>query len=347
MSISQGFDLSEQLDVPFSGLLVSIALYGVTMAQAWSYFNQNRDKWPLRMLVLSLIIMDLTASVLEVIPYRYLLIVHFGNLLAVESEISIRYTMESSIITVIIGFAVQIFFASRIYIYLKEEDTVKRLHQVVPAVIVLCAIGSLACGLMIGIQGVMQPNFSLMLERRTKLELGLYCGLAALCDIFATIALIWTFWVSKTGFRKTDTMLYKLLQFTVTRGILITLVQVSFFATFMAYDPVELKWTASFFCESKVYVITMLAILNSRPLPRDNNPAISVSIQNTQNSIMSEQDSERPTVTNDPERGYVARSLNSTSAEQEGDESLPKPLVTGSNDWWATPTSDMVVKRET
>ncbi|KAI3595123.1 hypothetical protein WG66_011237 [Moniliophthora roreri] len=251
------------------------------MAQAWSYFNQNRDKWPLRMLVLSLIIMDLTASVLEVIPYRYLLIVHFGNLLAVESEISIRYTMESSIITVIIGFA-------------------------------FCALLDL------------------------WLELGLYCGLAALCDIFATMALIWTFWVSKTGFRKTDTMLYKLLQFTVTRGILITLVQVSFFATFMAYDPVELKWMASFFCKSKV--------LNSRPLPRDNNPAISVSIQNTQNSIMSEQDSERPTVTNDPERGYVARSLNSTSAEQEGDKSLPKPLVTDSNDWWATPMSDMVVK---
>ncbi|EEB92912.1 hypothetical protein MPER_08506, partial [Moniliophthora perniciosa FA553] len=119
-----GIDLSSLLDVPFSGLLVSIALYGVIMVQAWSYFNQNKDKWPLRLLILSVVTLDLAASVLEIIPYRYLLIVHFGNVLAVTSEQSIRHMMETTMITAVIAFIVQIFFASRVYVceYGKKED---------------------------------------------------------------------------------------------------------------------------------------------------------------------------------------------------------------------------------
>ncbi|EEB99769.1 hypothetical protein MPER_00469, partial [Moniliophthora perniciosa FA553] len=79
-----GINLSALLD----GFLVSIALYGVIMVQAWNYFNQNKDKWPLQMLVLSVVAMDFAASVLEALPFRDLLILHFGNVLAIESETS-------------------------------------------------------------------------------------------------------------------------------------------------------------------------------------------------------------------------------------------------------------------
>uniref|UniRef100_A0A0W0GFL9 DUF6534 domain-containing protein n=1 Tax=Moniliophthora roreri TaxID=221103 RepID=A0A0W0GFL9_MONRR len=353
-----GIDLSSLLDVPFSGLLISIALYGVIVVQAWTYFNRNKDNWLLRLLVLSMVVLDLAASVLEIIPYRYLLIVHFGNVLAVTSEKSIRHTMETVIISAVIAFIVQIFFASRVYV-------LNRLHRVVPVFIILCAIGTLAMGLcmililidflerkfkhpspVIGIQGIMHPSIRLLFDPKTKLKLGLSCGLAALCDLSATMALTWSFRMSKTGFKMTDTMLYKLLQFTVTRGILVTLVQVSLFALYVGDDPVKLKWTAPLFCGSKVYVITMLAILNSRSSLRGDSSAVLVSVRNTQNSTISERDTEQPA--DDLERGYVLHPLNSRGAEQTSDsKSLPKPPITDPNEWWAAPEPEVVVKRET
>ncbi|ESK89151.1 hypothetical protein Moror_5246 [Moniliophthora roreri MCA 2997] len=334
-----GIDLSSLLDVPFSGLLISIALYGVIVVQAWTYFNRNKDNWLLRLLVLSMVVLDLAASVLEIIPYRYLLIVHFGNVLAVTSEKSIRHTMETVIISAVIAFIVQIFFASRVYV-------LNRLHRVVPVFIILCAIGTLAMGLLIGIQGIMHPSIRLLFDPKTKLKLGLSCGLAALCDLSATMALTWSFRMSKTGFKMTDTMLYKLLQFTVTRGILVTLVQVSLFALYVGDDPVKLKWTAPLFCGSKVYVITMLAILNSRSSLRGDSSAVLVSVRNTQNSTISERDTEQPA--DDLERGYVLHPLNSRGAEQTSDsKSLPKPPITDPNEWWAAPEPEVVVKRET
>ncbi|KAI3610051.1 hypothetical protein WG66_007277 [Moniliophthora roreri] len=337
-----GIDLSSLLDVP---------LYGVIVVQAWTYFNRNKDNWLLRLLVLSMVVLDLAASVLEIIPYRYLLIVHFGNVLAVTSEKSIRHTMETVIISAVIAFIVQIFFASRVYVreYSKKKvilsdlnkRAVNRLHRVVPVFIILCAIGTLV----IGIQGIMHPSIRLLFDPKTKLKLGLSCGLAALCDLSATMALTWSFRMSKTGFKMTDTMLYKLLQFTVTRGILVTLVQVSLFALYVGDDPVKLKWTAPLFCGSKVYVITMRA-LNSRSSLRGDSSAVLVSVRNTQNSTISERDTEQPA--DDLERGYVLHPLNSRGAEQTSDsKSLPKPPITDPNEWWAAPEPEVVVKRET
>ncbi|EEB90375.1 hypothetical protein MPER_11426, partial [Moniliophthora perniciosa FA553] len=105
------------------------------------------------------------------------------------------------------------------------------------------------CGLLISIEGFRHPTWDLLMDSKTKLQLGLSCGLAALCDLSATLALMWSFRISKTGFKRTDTMLSKLLQFTVTRGILITAVQVTLFALYVADDPAKLQ--------CKVYVITM------------------------------------------------------------------------------------------
>ncbi|EEB89292.1 hypothetical protein MPER_12626 [Moniliophthora perniciosa FA553] len=222
-SVSTGTDLSSLLDAPYFGLLVSIFLSGMIIMQAWTYFNQYKDNWLLRLLVLSTVLLDFAASILGIISYRNMTIVHFGNVSMATSDTPIKQMAGPAIITAIIVFIVQIFFASRVYL-------LNQFHRVVPAFITLCA----TAGLDVGTKELMDP--------KTKLELGISFGLVTICDISVTIALIWTFWTSKTGFKKTDTMLYKLLQFTVTRGILITLFQVSFIATYVAYDPEQLKW---------------------------------------------------------------------------------------------------------
>uniref|UniRef100_A0A0W0F8S8 DUF6534 domain-containing protein n=1 Tax=Moniliophthora roreri TaxID=221103 RepID=A0A0W0F8S8_MONRR len=76
--------------------------------------------------------------------------------------------------------------------------------------------------------------------------------------------------------------------------------------------PGSLSWTALYYCESKLYVITMLAMLNSRASLRGDNPAVvtvsSGAIQTTQSGTNPSQDTAGSS-TNDLEAGYVLKSF--------------------------------------
>ncbi|THU87899.1 hypothetical protein K435DRAFT_680905, partial [Dendrothele bispora CBS 962.96] len=88
------------------------------------------------------------------------------------------------------------------------------------------------------------------------LEVGWNSSLSALSDVITTVALSWTFTFSRTGFKRTDTLLQKLLQYAVTRGLFVTLVQILLVITFLV-DPAKLWWTPFHLSLSKVYVVTM------------------------------------------------------------------------------------------
>ncbi|KAL0571857.1 hypothetical protein V5O48_010110 [Marasmius crinis-equi] len=68
-----------------------------------------------------------------------------------------------------------------------------------------------------------------------------------------------------TGFRstRTDAALYRLLQYTVVRGILVTVIQIILVALYLSQFERN-NWVVLQNAISKIYVITMLAMLNSR-----------------------------------------------------------------------------------
>jgi hypothetical protein len=84
-----------------------------------------------------------------------------------------------------------------------------------------------------------------------------------------TTALCWSFSHVHTGVKRTDTLLQKFFQYTVTRGVLVTLDQTLFLVLFLTKTE-KLWWLPFHLCSSKIYVNTMIAMLNSRNSLRAN-----------------------------------------------------------------------------
>ncbi|THU86454.1 hypothetical protein K435DRAFT_683581 [Dendrothele bispora CBS 962.96] len=89
-----------------------------------------------------------------------------------------------------------------------------------------------------------------------QLEIGWNCSLAAVSDIIASVSLLWAFSSLKNGIKQTDTLLQKIFQYTVTRGLFVTIDQTTLVIIFLI-KPETLWWTPFHFSLSKVYVITM------------------------------------------------------------------------------------------
>ncbi|KAE9385393.1 hypothetical protein BT96DRAFT_595959 [Gymnopus androsaceus JB14] len=250
-----GVDLSASVDGIFYGYALSTVLFGITIVQAWIYINTNHDKWPLRVLVATLVLADFTTTCLDTQILHHLFIANFGNL-AVLTVLPLTFMIEV-LITTIIVFCGDMFFISRVWL-------LKQFHWSVSVLMFVTSVGAAGAGTLVTVQdlGNRSLNSSLTL-RASRLAVASHIGLALFTNIIATIALCWSFAKSHTGMKRTDTLLQKLFQYTVTRGILVTVTLILFMILYLA-QPETLAWLPFHLSLSKVYVITMVAMLNSR-----------------------------------------------------------------------------------
>jgi len=152
------------------------------------------------------------------------------------------------------------------------EHLVGTFHWIVPVLIIIPAIGAVAAGIATVVGEFQDASLTNFLAVRPKLEVGLDAGLASFSDLVATTALCWSFNSVQTGIKRTDTLLQKLFQYTVTRGLFVTINQTVFLILFLV-KPEKLWWMPFHLSLSKVYVITMVAMLNSRQSLRNNSSA--------------------------------------------------------------------------
>ncbi|THU86455.1 hypothetical protein K435DRAFT_868281 [Dendrothele bispora CBS 962.96] len=80
-SLPIGIDLSEAIDGFFYGNIIAAVLFGITIVQAWIYANSNTDKWPLRLLVAILVLLDFATTCLNAQILHHYLVSNFGNLM--------------------------------------------------------------------------------------------------------------------------------------------------------------------------------------------------------------------------------------------------------------------------
>jgi len=253
-SLPSGADISGTLDGFFYGYAVSTVLFGITVVQTWMYINDNNDKWPFRLLVAAMVLGDFATTCLDTQSVHHYVISNFGDLdviTTITTPMAIEY-----LLTLIIVFCIQIFFAVRVW-------RIGSFHWTVYASIVLTAVGSLAAGLSAAGQLVMDNSLLGLAAVNSQFEVGWECGLSALSDLITTIALCWSFSHSQTGIKRTDTLLQRFFQYTVTRGVLVTLDQTLFLVFFLTKTE-RLWWLPFHLCSSKIYVNTMVAMLNSR-----------------------------------------------------------------------------------
>ncbi|KAH7927607.1 hypothetical protein BV22DRAFT_1127294 [Leucogyrophana mollusca] len=237
-------DISAGFDGLYWGFMLATVLSGISIVQGWIYFNNHdKDHWLFRVFVAILIMADLTTTGLDLKVLHFCLIENFGDLASLTVIVT-KPVIWEFILTVATVFCVQVFFASRIYLFNKQSVWL-------PVAIIFFGAGALD-----------------LASKRNKILFIINGGCAAVADIVTTVSLTWSLASSKRGFKSTNTMLQKLLVYVVSRGLLVTVTQVLFLVIYLAW-PEQLYWAPIHFMASKLYVITMVAMLNGRRFLRE------------------------------------------------------------------------------
>ncbi|KAJ3999835.1 hypothetical protein F5050DRAFT_816284 [Lentinula boryana] len=239
--------------------------------------------------------MDFALTFMNGEVIRYYLITNFGNV-----EIFTSFSMYACLILTVVThiqipdsilkveilcsfimvFVINIFFASRVY-------KLQQAPFVITLIVVASALGSTVAGLMLSARLFQNGNSQLISFYNTKamVEMGIALVLAAFSEILALTTISFSLHNSRTGYKQTDTVLKKLFTFFVSRGIILASAQiVGICVYFVSEHP--LNWLTWNFISTKLYGITVLAMLASRSnLRKELNNTVSLSeLSRTQQS---------------------------------------------------------------
>ncbi|KIK50113.1 hypothetical protein GYMLUDRAFT_101347 [Collybiopsis luxurians FD-317 M1] len=239
---------------PFFGMLLSAVLVGTVGAQAWTYFHRNSDSVLLRATVVVLFNFVLVSNCLDIATTFNYTISHFEDPAAIDQLP--RYFIVELVVSGIPVFIVDVFFASRIH-------HLNRGYSCLSYIIVITALTAFACG-------CVPAGFLFNVPTRINLSStwvkSPFCAqnvLRAFTALISSGAICWAYRGNLAKTKRTKSVLQSIIQFTVTRGILLSVVQIMV-AVMFEVAPQTLRWVIFHMMLDKIYVITMLTMLNSR-----------------------------------------------------------------------------------
>ncbi|KAF9556132.1 hypothetical protein CPC08DRAFT_711447 [Agrocybe pediades] len=277
------FNLSQLGDGIFVGFIFSTILVGVILHQASNYAQRNNDGWMMRSLVSLLVILDIATTSNNVLLVHIYVIQHFGNLFEL-TVINVGFLIELAL-TVTVVFVVQLFLASRVYILNRRS------YKLSGVIAVVATLGFASSLLTVAEQVKHARLFELTLAPiRVSAIFG--HALVTLADGITTKVLFANFMKarSESGVKQTVSILERLLVIVVARGSLVTVANGLIIVLYIIY-PMQLYWLAVQFFQSKLYIVTLLSMLNDRA--SCNLPATVLVSDNSRHSVVSESDAER------------------------------------------------------
>ncbi|KAH9838247.1 uncharacterized protein C8Q71DRAFT_856210 [Rhodofomes roseus] len=251
-----------------AGIFMNIMLYGVMISQSFFYFSTYKrsvdilidinaphselvsdPKW-LKCYVALLLLADTLNSIFNMWWIYNVLINNFGDVAALENADWLFETEEA--LAGIIAMIVQMFFAWRIL----------RLTRNYIAVAVIVAASLVGGRIGTAIAVAMRPAFAGF--QHLKVIVILWLMGAAVCDVLITLALSWHLRQQRTGFSHTDTIISKIIQLTVSNGLVTAGFAVADIVAFLS-TPRGIH-VAFNYALVKLYGNSMMSSLNSRTL---------------------------------------------------------------------------------
>ncbi|KAK0440504.1 hypothetical protein EV421DRAFT_1815396 [Armillaria borealis] len=236
------------------GVLFSTALWGTTCVQTFSYIDRywRLDTLGFRMLVLATFAMDTLHEILICHTIYIYLVSNFAN----PTQLGI---IEWSILVEVIAsacvaFMVQSFFTYRVWILShKNIYLVIFLGSLVAAELIVCiAYFSKAWAL---------ESYSESFKVRTLSQS--MNAIAAAGDISICGSLIFLLHRSKSGMKRSDAMMNKMILFTLNTGLLTSICAIMSLIMILVY-PDTFLYITFFFNLSRLYSNSLLATLNAR-----------------------------------------------------------------------------------
>ncbi|KAI0049995.1 hypothetical protein FA95DRAFT_698784 [Auriscalpium vulgare] len=237
----------------YIGILVAAALWGVTALQTWFYYREyTKDPWYLKLLVGVVFLLDTVHQVfISHTGYMYFVTHYFDpQYLAIVPWSILAEVMVAGFVALL----VQIFFVHRIYI-LSEKNAY-----------LTAGVAALVCAQF----GVTSAYCGKAFSMSTYAEIGTIKGLSmgingttAASDLVIALVLCGLLHTSRTGFKNSDTLINKLIIFTMNTGLLTSIDAIFSLATIAAL-PDKFIYIGFFFALSRLYSNSLLATLNAR-----------------------------------------------------------------------------------
>ncbi|KAL1949891.1 hypothetical protein VTO73DRAFT_8772 [Trametes versicolor] len=251
---SDGF--TSHFDETFGALLIGtyigLTLFGLTVYQTVRYLRMYAtDVQRLKVTVITVFLTDTTHSILCIhLCYYYLVTSQSNRALLDDGVWSIRLITPLTSIIVIV---VQAFYARRIYVMGSQYK--------IPLFIVMALMLGEAITVMVTIvESFIIPTFSHWKSHAWLTALPYAFSLAT--DVILTSTLILILHKSRTGMRRTDSLLNVLIVYTINTGLLTSTLGI--FCVVFATEPQRFYYIALNMPVTKSYANSMLAVLNSR-----------------------------------------------------------------------------------
>jgi len=244
----------------------------------------------MKALIVTLLLLDTGDTIAPVLGLQRLLISNWGNL-SVLPKFPNEFAAEVTLTTYMI-MAVQIFFAVQIQRFNRKVWPIT--YFMIFCAIAIAAISTVFCIHIF----IVQLN-SVEGQKPWKYLAIIPSAASVAVDVATSVLLIMLLNDSKSGFliRQTRHIVNRIVLFMMTRGILLTVVQTVYTVTYLAATNGKI-WTLFRVIIAKVYVNTLLAMLNSRESMRNQkgNNALALSTSGISAVRGSTRDTHRATI---------------------------------------------------
>ncbi|KAJ3575537.1 hypothetical protein NP233_g1041 [Leucocoprinus birnbaumii] len=252
-TLQDGVPLDNTFGAMMIGVIVSAVLHGVCLLQAFYYFQRyKKDHFLMRTLVGVLVVFEAThLSFISHTVYHYQ-ITHFND--QAELKRIIWSVVMEALFTGLNGAFVQTFYTYRVW-KLSERN------WFLTGLILLLIVCNAGCGTAWVIISMQLDTYERLLKI-TPLTITIN-ALSTTIDILIASSLVYLLHSARTGFKRSDTMINKLIVFVVNTGVLTTLCAIASLICLVASSR-TLIYASFYFCIGRFYVNSFLATLNAR-----------------------------------------------------------------------------------
>jgi len=249
----------------------------------------------------------------------YFLISNFSDAVALQRSV---WSLNLEVaITVIVTFTVRCFFTVRLW-------TMSNKNKILATAISIFSLAQLGLGLGMSVITFLVMRFEALPNYLLEISLQLSCAVFA--DILTTTALVYYLNRSRTGLQSTDSVINKLILWSVNTALITGIIEVLVLVLWVSMTD-RLVFLAFHLVVGKLYTNSLLAMLNGREYLATNN----------NNSRPWSRDTASVIITTNIRPSEVTASIDGHSLSEM--KKLPKtaqPHHRGNSSTWSEPTDD-------
>ncbi|RDB29940.1 hypothetical protein Hypma_013791 [Hypsizygus marmoreus] len=235
------------------GVIVSAVLLGVSFVQTFYYYmSYPKDPWYLKGLVALTVIFDTVHLIFISHTIYHYLVSNYNNPAALD--LLIWSVVMEALPTGLTGALVQCFYTTRVW-------RLSNKNMLLTGFILLIVFGNAGCGTAWVILAIQLKTYTDLL--RISPLTNTINALSTTADVLIAATLCLMLHRARTGFKRSDSMINKLMLFVVNTGVLTSLCAIGSLISLIV-SPNTLVYASFYFCIGRLYTNSFLATLNAR-----------------------------------------------------------------------------------